>query len=130
MPGRERTPRVAPFRSQTQRQPAPGGDTDVACGTHDTIRQLEKPSAGSGIGEAQDGDRQRRPGIGAEDRSTQVVDPVVGARIHVVAHPALLLGQACDQATQCRAEVFVGVLGASSYVFAQATWTQSLPDWL
>jgi transposase len=29
-----------------------------------------------------------------------------------------------------RAEVFVGVLGASSYVFAQATWTQSLPDWL
>ena len=29
-----------------------------------------------------------------------------------------------------RAEVFVGVLGASSYVFAQATWTQSLPDWI
>jgi transposase len=29
-----------------------------------------------------------------------------------------------------RAEVFVAVLGASSYVFAQATWTQSLPDWL
>ena len=27
-----------------------------------------------------------------------------------------------------RAEVFVGVLGASSYVFAEATWTQSLPD--
>ena len=26
-----------------------------------------------------------------------------------------------------RAEVFVAVLGASSYVFAQATWTQSLP---
>jgi transposase len=29
-----------------------------------------------------------------------------------------------------RAEVFVGVLGASSYVFAAATWTQSLPDWI
>jgi transposase len=29
-----------------------------------------------------------------------------------------------------RAEVFVGVLGASSYVFAEATWTQSLPDWI
>jgi transposase len=29
-----------------------------------------------------------------------------------------------------RAEVFVAVLGASSYVFAQATWTQSLPDWI
>ena len=29
-----------------------------------------------------------------------------------------------------RAEVFVAVLGASSYIFAQATWTQSLPDWI
>ena len=29
-----------------------------------------------------------------------------------------------------RVEVFVAVLGASSYVFAQATWTQSLPDWI
>jgi transposase len=29
-----------------------------------------------------------------------------------------------------RAEVFVGVLGASSYTFAEATWTQSLPDWI
>ncbi len=27
------------------------------------------------------------------------------------------------------AEVFVGVLGASSYTFAEATWTQGLPDW-
>ncbi len=29
-----------------------------------------------------------------------------------------------------RAEVFVAVLGASSYTFAEATWTQSLPDWI
>jgi transposase len=29
-----------------------------------------------------------------------------------------------------RAEVFVAVLGASSYIFADATWTQSLPDWI
>jgi transposase len=29
-----------------------------------------------------------------------------------------------------RAEVFVAVLGASSYTYAQATWTQSLPDWM
>jgi len=29
-----------------------------------------------------------------------------------------------------RAEVFVGVLGASNYTFAEATWTQSLPDWI
>jgi transposase len=26
--------------------------------------------------------------------------------------------------------VFVGVLGASNYTFAEATWTQALPDWL
>ena len=28
------------------------------------------------------------------------------------------------------AQVFVGVLGASSYTYAEATWTQSLPDWI
>lgn len=29
-----------------------------------------------------------------------------------------------------RAEIFVVVLGASSYVYAEATWTQQLPDWI
>ncbi|HEY2503911.1 MAG TPA: IS21 family transposase [Mycobacterium sp.] len=29
-----------------------------------------------------------------------------------------------------RAEIFVAVLGASSYTYAEATWTQSLPDWI
>src|SRR5271165_7610599 len=29
-----------------------------------------------------------------------------------------------------RAEIFVAVLGASSYTFAEAVWTQSLPDWI
>ena len=29
-----------------------------------------------------------------------------------------------------RTEIFVAVLGASSYTFAEATWTQSLPDWI
>ena len=29
-----------------------------------------------------------------------------------------------------RAEIFVGVLGASSYSYAEATWTQELPDWI
>ena len=28
------------------------------------------------------------------------------------------------------AEVFVAVLGASNYTFAEATWSQSLPDWI
>ena len=27
------------------------------------------------------------------------------------------------------AEIFVGVLGASNFTYAEATWTQSLPDW-
>jgi transposase len=27
-------------------------------------------------------------------------------------------------------EIFIGVLGASSYAFAEATWTQTLPDWI
>lgn len=29
-----------------------------------------------------------------------------------------------------RAQVFVAVLGASNYTYAQACWTQSLPDWI
>ena len=28
------------------------------------------------------------------------------------------------------AQIFIAVLGASNYTFAEATWTQSLPDWL
>jgi transposase len=28
------------------------------------------------------------------------------------------------------AQIFIAVLGASSYTFAEATWTQTLPDWL
>lgn len=28
------------------------------------------------------------------------------------------------------AQIFVGVLGASNYTFAEATWTQGLPDWI
>ena len=30
----------------------------------------------------------------------------------------------------CRAQVFVAVLGASSYTYAEATWSQQLPDWI
>ena len=29
-----------------------------------------------------------------------------------------------------KAEIFVAVLGASSYTYAEATWSQQLPDWL
>lgn len=28
------------------------------------------------------------------------------------------------------AQIFVGVLGASNYTYVEATWTQSLPDWI
>jgi transposase len=28
------------------------------------------------------------------------------------------------------AQIFVGALGASSYIFTEATWSQSLPDWI
>jgi len=29
-----------------------------------------------------------------------------------------------------RAQIFVAVMGASNYTYAEATWTQSLPDWI
>jgi len=28
------------------------------------------------------------------------------------------------------AQIFIGVLGASNYTFAEATWSQTIPDWL
>jgi len=28
------------------------------------------------------------------------------------------------------AEIFVAVLGASSFTYAEASWTQALPDWI
>jgi transposase len=28
------------------------------------------------------------------------------------------------------AQIFVAVLGASNYTYAEATWSQSLPDWI
>jgi len=30
----------------------------------------------------------------------------------------------------CKAQIFVATLGASNYTYAEATWTQSLPDWI
>jgi transposase len=30
----------------------------------------------------------------------------------------------------CQAQVFVAAMGASSYTYAEATWTQTLPDWI
>lgn len=33
-------------------------------------------------------------------------------------------------AKQREAQVFLAVLGASNYTFAEATWTQTLPDWI
>ena len=30
----------------------------------------------------------------------------------------------------CKAQIFVAVLGGSNYTYAEATWTQSIPDWV
>ena len=35
-----------------------------------------------------------------------------------------------DTGEVCFAQIFVAVLGASNYTFVEATWTQTLPDWL
>ncbi len=37
----------------------------------------------------------------------------------------------CGQTGEIRyAQIFIAVLGASNYIFCEATWTQGLPDWL
>ena len=35
-----------------------------------------------------------------------------------------------DTGETCKAEIFVAVLGASNKTYAEATWSQQLPDWL
>jgi transposase len=53
-----------------------------------------------------------------------------GERVFVdfAGHTMEVIDEATGELRQ--AEVFVAVLGASSYTYAQATWTQSLPDWI
>lgn len=36
----------------------------------------------------------------------------------------------CCFSSRFLAQIFVAVLGASNYTYAEATWTQSLPDWI
>lgn len=55
---------------------------------------------------------------------------VAGERVFVdYAGPTMMI---VDRATrQVRyAQIFVGVLGASSYIYAEAHWSQTLPDWI
>lgn len=35
-----------------------------------------------------------------------------------------------ESGTWREAQIFVGVLGASSYIYAEAVWSQTLPDWI
>jgi transposase len=39
-------------------------------------------------------------------------------------------GGPTDRGRSRAAQLFVAVLGASNYTFAEATWTQALPDWI
>ena len=83
-------------------------------------------------------DQQRDVRTGLKDGRIELTDfqfvdrLLVGtANLHAdppVAVPAGVVAGPCCLAMW--KEVFVGVLGASSYVFAQATWTQSLADWI
>jgi len=55
---------------------------------------------------------------------------IAGERVFVdfAGHTMEVIDGATGEVRQ--AQVFVAVLGASSYTYAQATWTQSLPDWI
>jgi transposase len=52
-----------------------------------------------------------------------IADPATGEIRH---SPALATGVPRGRPM---AEIFVGVLGASNLIYAEATWTQKLPDW-
>lgn len=48
--------------------------------------------------------------------------------IDYAGHTITVVNQHNGEARQ--AQVFIATLGASSYTYAEATWTQSLPDWI
>ena len=64
----------------------------------------------------------------------RVIDPVM--RIPHKAGEKLFIDYAgmtvpvMDRGQQRQAQIFVVTLGASNYTYAEATWTQSLPDWI
>ena len=55
---------------------------------------------------------------------------VAGERMFVDYAGATLPVVDAATGTVREAQLFVAVLGASNYTFAEATWTQSLPDWI
>ena len=67
---------------------------------------------------------------------TKTLEPVL--RQHYVGGEKLFVdycGQTVPVVDRCtgevrEAQIFVAVLGASNYTYAEATWTQGLPDWI
>lgn len=55
---------------------------------------------------------------------------VAGERMFVDYAGAMLSVVDAATGTMRQAQLFVAVLGASNYTFAEATWTQTLPDWI
>jgi transposase len=51
-------------------------------------------------------------------------------RARAKAHIALTHSTACAQFRVRHAQIFVGVLGASNYTYAEAHWSQDLPNWI
>jgi transposase len=51
-----------------------------------------------------------------------------GERVFVAGHIMEVIDWSTGEIR--KAEIFVAVFGASNYTFAEATWTQSLPDWI
>lgn len=48
--------------------------------------------------------------------------------VHYAGQTTPIIGRSTGEIRQ--AQIFIAVLGASSYTFAEATWSQKLPDWL
>ena len=68
------------------------------------------------------------PGVRLQKRSMPP-DPRQGKKLFIdLRAPVPIVSPTTGEVRQ--AQVFVAVLGASNYTFAEATWSRSLPDWL
>ena len=112
--------RIVPTSTPSGRSPASpwncstwstSSSTPPATATPGSATSTASGSPGTGSRCARSTAPARRSSSITPGRSRHLVDPTTGEAITEV-------------------ELFVGVLGASNYTYAEATYTQQLPDWL
>ncbi len=109
--------------SRSTRHSSARASTCSCCGRSTSRSTATRPTAtvDSAIITAPGGNRQRRSMRQVHRAGEKLFIDYCGPTVPII-------NQATGEVRQ--AQVFVAVLGASSYTYAEATWSQALPDWI